>query len=304
MGAMSKLFGGIEGGGTKFICAVGTSPDDIRRETRISTKMPEETLGQAVAFFQEAEKDFGALSALGVSCFGPLDPRPASPSYGHILPTPKPGWTNADIVGTLRSALNIPIGFDTDVNGAALGEWIWGAGQGLDTFIYLTVGTGIGGGLLANGQLVHGLLHPEMGHIMIPHDKEYDSYEGWCPFHKDCFEGLASGPALEERWGQKAETLPPDHPAWELEAHYIALALANYITILSPQRIILGGGVGGREELLPLIRVNVQTILNGYVQSPAITENINEYIVPPGRGSRAGLWGAIALAQDACEEKR
>jgi len=295
---MNKLFGGIEGGGTKFICAVGTSPDDIRRETRIPTTTPDETLGGAISFFQE-ERDLGKLSALGVACFGPLDPNPASSSFGRILPTPKPGWTDADIVGALHSAFDVPIGFDTDVNGAALGEWTWGAAQGLDTFIYLTVGTGIGGGVMANGNLLHGLLHPEMGHIMIPHDKERDPFEGGCPFHKDCFEGLASGPALEKRWRQKAETLPPDHPAWELEAHYIALALANYITTLSPQRIIIGGGVGGREDLLPLIRKNVQTILNGYVQSPSITKNIDEYIVHPGLGSRAGLLGAIALAKEA-----
>lgn len=294
---MSKLFGSIEGGGTKFVCAVGTAPDDIRRETRFPTTTPAETLEQAVAFFKEAERDFGGLSALGVATFGPIDPNPASATYGRILPTPKPGWTDADIVGTLRSAFEVPIGFDTDVNGAALGEWTWGAAQGLDTFIYLTVGTGIGGGVMANGQLLHGLLCPEMGHIMIPHDRVRDPFEGWCPFHKDCFEGLAAGPALEKRWGQRAETLPPDHPAWALEAHYIALALANYIVTLSPQRIILGGGVGGREDLLPLIRREVQEILNGYVQSPAVTQNIDGFIVPPGLGSRAGMLGAIALAK-------
>src|SRR5678815_1426740 len=154
-----------------------------------------------------------------------------------------------------------------------------------DTFIYLTVGTGIGGGVMANGKLLHGLLCPEMGHILLPHDRERDPFEGACPFHKDCFEGLASGPALEKRWGQKAETLPPDHPAWELEADYIAMALSNYILTLSSQRIVIGGGVGGREELLPLIRQKVQALLNGYVQSSAITQNIAEYIVPPGLGS-------------------
>ena len=292
-----KMFGGIEGGGTKFICAVGTSPDDIRREIRIPTTTPEETLGQAVRFFKEVERDFGELSALGVACFGPLDPRLGSASYGHILPTTKSGWSNTDVVGTLRSAFDIPIGFDTDVNGAALGEWTWGAAQGLDTFIYLTIGTGIGGGGMVNGKLIHGLLHPEMGHIMISHDKERDPFEGSCLFHQDCFEGLASGPALEARWGGKAETLPLNHPAWELEAHYVALGLANFITTLSPQRIIIGGGVGGREELLPLARKNVQEILNGYVQSPSITTDIGEYIVSPGLGSRSGILGAIALAK-------
>jgi len=293
------MFGGIEGGGTKFICAVGTSPDDIRREIRIPTTTPEETLGHAISFFKQAEADIGRLSALGVACFGPVDPRPDSPTYGHILPTPKPGWTNTNVLGILKSVLDMPMAFDVDVNGAALGEWTWGAAQGLDTFIYLTIGTGIGGGSMVNGKLLHGLLHPEMGHIMIPHDKQRDPFEGACPFHGDCFEGLASGPALEKRWGQKAETLPPDHPAWALEAHYIALALANYITTLSPQRIIIGGGVGEREELLPLIRKNVQEILNSYIQSLAITKDIDEYIVRPGLGNLSGLLGAIALAQDA-----
>ena len=294
-----NLFGGIEGGGTKFVCAVGTGPDDIRLEGRIPTTTPEETLREAVAFFKKAEQDLGKLSALGFASFGPIDPNPVSPNFGYILPTPKPGWSNADVLGMLKSAFEIPIAFDLDVNGAALGEGLWGAAQGLDTFIYLTVGTGIGGGALVNGKLMHGLLSPEMGHIPLPHDFERDPFEGACPFHKDCFEGLASGPAMERRWGQKAETLPFDHPAWELEAHYIALALANYIYTLSPQRIIIGGGVGGRESLLPMIRRNVQNILNGYVQSPAITKDIDQYIVPPRLGNRSGMLGAIALAQEA-----
>jgi fructokinase len=291
------LFGGIEGGGTKFVCAVGTSPDDIRRETRFPTTTPAETLDNAIAFFKEAEADFGGLAALGVACFGPLDPTPASPTFGFILPTTKPGWSNTDVVGMLKSAFDIPIGFDTDVNGAALGEWTWGAAQGLETFVYLTIGTGIGGGALVNGKLLHGLLHPEMGHIPLPHDRERDPFEGICPFHKDCFEGLASGPAMEKRWGQKAETLPPDHSAWELEAHYIALSLQSYITTLSPQRIIIGGGVSTRDFLFPMIREKVKETLNKYVQAPEVGENIDEYIVPPGLGSRAGMLGAIALAR-------
>lgn len=291
------IFGGIEGGGTKFVCAVGTSPDDIRREERFPTVTPQETLDKAIAFFKQAEADFGKLSAMGIACFGPLDPNPDSPTFGHILPTPKPGWSNADVAGMLKSAFDIPIAFDTDVNGAAIGEWMWGAAQGLDTFIYLTIGTGIGGGAMVNGKLLHGLLHPEMGHIPLPHDRERDPFEGWCPFHKDCFEGLANGPALEKRWGQKAETLPSDHPAWDLEAHYIALALSTYIVTLSPQRIILGGGVMGQEFLFPMIRQKVKEALNGYVQSPAVGEDISKFIVPPGLGTRSGMLGAIALAQ-------
>ncbi|MCC6498718.1 MAG: ROK family protein [Anaerolineales bacterium] len=292
-----KLFGGIEGGGTKFNCIVGTSPNDIRREARFPTTTPNETLDEAIRFFQQAEADFGNLAALGIACFGPLDVTPASPTFGFILPTTKPHWSNFNVLGKLKSAFDIPIALDTDVNGAAFGEWTWGAAQGLDTFIYLTIGTGVGGGAMVNGKLLHGLLHPEMGHIRIPHDIQRDPYEGWCPFHKDCFEGLASGPAMEARWGQKAETLPPNHPAWDLEAHYIALALANFIVTLSPQRIILGGGVSTQKFIFPMIRQKVVEILNGYVQSPAVNEKIDEYIVPPALGARSGVLGAIALAQ-------
>ena len=290
---MKPLFGGIEGGGTKFVCAVGTGPDDVRAETRFPTTTPAETLGKAIEFFNQ----FDGLSAIGVACFGPLDPHPASPTYGQILPTPKPGWTNADIVGTLRSALALPIVFDTDVNGAALAEARWGAAQGCDPVLYLTIGTGIGGGALVNGKLLHGILHPEMGHIPLPRDPQLDPFPGVCPFHGDCFEGLAAGPALEKRWGQKAETLPLDHPAWDLEAHYIALALASYIYTLSPQKIIIGGGVTQQAHLLPLVRQKVQALLNNYVQSQLITQNIDTYIVPPGLGNRAGVLGAIALAE-------
>ncbi|MBV6450595.1 MAG: putative fructokinase [Anaerolineales bacterium] len=292
-----KLFGGIEGGGTKFNCIVGTSPDDIRREARFPTTTPNETLDETIRFFQQAEADFGNLTALGIASFGPLDVQPASPTFGFILPTTKPHWSNFNILSKLKSAFDIPIALDTDVNGAAFGEWTWGAAQGLDTFIYLTIGTGVGGGAMVNGKLVHGLLHPEMGHIRIPHDIQRDPYEGWCPFHKDCFEGLASGPAMEARWGQKAETLPPNHPAWDLEAHYIALALANFIVTLSPQRIIFGGGVSTQSFIFPMIRQKVLENLNGYVQSPAVNEKINEYIVPPALGYRSGMLGAIALAQ-------
>ena len=287
------MFGGIEGGGTKFVCAVGTGPDDIRAEARFPTTSPAETLGRAIAFF----KEHGALAAIGVACFGPLDPNPASSKFGRIMPTPKEGWTNADVAGALRSAIDLPIGFDTDVNGAALGEWRWGAAKGLDTFVYLTIGTGIGGGGLVNGRLMHGLIHPEMGHILLPHDRARDPFDGVCPFHGDCFEGLASGVAMEKRWGRRAETLPSGHPAWELEAHYIALALSNYVLTLSPQRIVLGGGVAGQRHLFPLIQRKVQEILNGYVQSPKVLGEIGDYIVPAELGGRAGVLGAIALAE-------
>jgi fructokinase len=191
------------------------------------------------------------------------------------------------------------VGFDTDVNGAALAEWRWGAAQGCDPVLYLTIGTGIGGGVLVNGKLLHGLVHPEMGHIFIPHDRGRDPFPGVCPFHGDCFEGLATGPSLKKRWGQPAETLPPDHPAWDLEATYIAYALANYITSLSPQRIVIGGGVAQQTQMFPLIHQKVPAILNGYIHSPQILEHITAYIVPPGLGGRAGVLGAIALAEQA-----
>jgi fructokinase len=291
----NHLFGGIEGGGTKFVCAVGTDPYDIRAEARFPTTTPDETLDQVASFF----KDHDGLSAIGIACFGPLDPRPDSADFGMILPTPKPAWSGANIVKMLRACFDVPIGFDTDVNGAALGEHLWGAAQGLDTFIYLTVGTGIGGGAYVNGRLLHGLLHPEMGHISVPHDLTRDPFEGACPFHRDCFEGLASGVAMERRWEQRAETLPSDHPAWDLEGHYIAHALASYICTLSPQRIIVGGGIGQRTHLLHSVQQKTVAVLNGYVRSPAILENIQSYIVPPGLGNRAGVAGAIALAQQA-----
>jgi fructokinase len=291
-----KLFGGLEAGGTKFVCAVGTGPDDLRAEARFPTTTPAETIRHVVEFFQPFQGQL-QLAAVGVASFGPVDLNPQSPTWGYITSTPKPGWANADLAGPLKRALGVPVGFDTDVNGAALGEYRWGAAQGLDTFIYLTIGTGIGGGAMVNGRLVHGLLHPEMGHLRLPRDPQRDPFPGACPFHGDCFEGLAAGPALEKRWGARAETFAPDHPAWALEAHYIALALTSYIYTLSPQRIILGGGVMAQPQLFPLVRAEVQALLNGYIQSPAILNSIETYLVPPALGGRAGVLGAIALAQ-------
>ena len=289
------LWGGIEAGGTKFVCAVGTGPDNLRAEVRFPTTTPEETIGRAVQFFQQQKK--GPLTAIGIASFGPVDLNPDSPTFGYITDTPKPGWAHTDFAGRIRRALGVPVGFDTDVNVAALGEYRWGAAQGLDTFIYLTIGTGIGGGGMVNGKLIHGLVHPEMGHIRIPHDRDRDPYAGSCPYHGDCLEGLAAGPALEERWGQRGETLPADHPAWPLEADYLAFGLVNIICILSPQRIIIGGGVMQQPQLFPLVRRRVQELLNNYLPVPAILDHIDDYIVPPGLGDRAGVLGAMALAE-------
>jgi len=294
---MGILVGGIEAGGTKFVCALGTGPEDVRDEIRFPTASPGETIGRAVRFFQESRARHGALAAVGIASFGPVDPDPASPRFGYITTTPKEGWRDTDFAGAVRRALGVPVGFDTDVNAAALGEARWGAAQGLDSFIYLTIGTGIGGGGLVRGQMMHGLLHPEMGHIRIPHDRAADPYPGCCPFHGDCLEGLASGPAIEQRWGSPAAKLPSDHPAWALEAEYLGLALANFICTLSPERIILGGGVMEQTHLFPRIRVRVQQLLGGYIQAPEIAHGMDQYIVPAGLGRRAGVLGALALAQ-------
>lgn len=289
------LYGGIEAGGTKWVCVVGSEPNALQAEATFPTTTPEETLSKAIAFF----RSHGKLDAIGIGSFGPVDVNPQSDTWGYITTTPKPGWQNTNVARRVQAELNVPIGFDTDVNAAALGEQRWGIAQGLDTFIYLTVGTGIGGGAMVNGRLVHGLIHPEMGHMVIPHDFERDPFPGSCPYHKDCLEGLAAGPALEARWKQRGETLAPDHPAWALEAHYLALALMNMVCTLSPQRLILGGGVMAQPHLFPMIRRNLAEYLAGYVQSPVFTETLDSYVVPPALGRYAGVAGALVLAQQA-----
>jgi fructokinase len=293
-----SLYGGIEAGGTKFVCVIGSNPDDLQAQVSFPTTTPRETLDRAIEFFQQYERQ-GSLAAVGIASFGPVDLSPTSSTYGYITSTPKPGWAYTEFAGRISKALRVPVGFDTDVNVAALGEATWGAAQGLDTFIYLTIGTGIGGGGMINGGLLHGLLHPEMGHLRVPHDWKQDSYPGACPFHGDCLEGLAAGPALLGRWGHLGEDLPPDHPAWALEANYLGLGLVNLICTLSPQRIIMGGGIMQQIRLFDMIRRKVQESLNAYLQVPAILEQISGYIVPPQLGNRAGALGAIQLAKDA-----
>lgn len=292
---MVTLFGGVEAGGTKFNCIIASGPENIVAETRIPTTTPEETLQKVIQFF-ELNRSSYPVSSIGIGSFGPLDLNPTSPTFGYITATPKPHWSYASIAKTIASALNLTVRIDTDVNAAALGEFTWGAAQGLDQFIYLTIGTGIGGGAMVNGKLVHGLVHPEMGHIAMPHDLSRDPYEGWCPFHKDCFEGLAAGPAIQMRWGVPASQLAVNHPAWQLEAYYIAAALQTYTCTLSPQRIILGGGVMNQQHLFPLIRREFQNMLNNYVQADVILNKLNQYIVPPVLGNRAGVLGSLALA--------
>ena len=291
----AKTYGGIEAGGTKFVCAIGTGPDALKWKTQFATTTPDETIGKAVAFFQDHMRT-QPLAAIGISSFGPLDLDKNSPSYGYITMTPKASWSNTDFTLRIQRELGVPVVIDTDVNGAALGEQTWGAARDLDTFLYLTVGTGFGGGGMANGRLMHGLVHPEMGHIRVPHDWEKDPYPGSCPYHGDCLEGLVCGRAMELRWGRLPETIPPEHPAWELEAHYLALAINNFICTLSPQRIIVGGGLMKHAGLLPLIQSKVAQLLNEYIRAEAVMNTISSYIVPPALGDLAGVLGALALA--------
>jgi fructokinase len=289
------LLGAIEGGGTKFICGIGTADGEILERISIPTTIPEETLGQAMDFFTGK-----SIQAIGIGTFGPIDVNPLSPDYGSVTRTPKLHWSGYRIVEAVKKSLNIPIGFDTDVNAAALGEATWGAAAGLNSCLYMTIGTGIGAGAISEGKLVHGLTHPEMGHILVRRHPD-DSYGGRCPFHQDCLEGLAAGPAVEDRWGMKAYDLDVGHAAWELESFYIAQALVHYILILSPEKIILGGGVMNQSHLFPLIREQVRKLLNGYVHHPALAEAIDPYIVPPALNGNAGLCGALALAKKVLE---
>ena len=276
----TTLLGAIEAGGTKFVCGVGTGPSDIAT-IQIPTTTPDETTDAAIAFLRAR-----GVSAVGIASFGPVDL-----AAGRITSTPKAGWRNFDLAGAVRRGLHVPVAFDTDVNGAALGEARWGAARGISDFLYLTVGTGIGGGAMVNSALLHGLGHPEMGHIRIPHDWAQDAFAGVCPFHGDCLEGLASGPAIEARWGRPASELGADHEAWILEAHYLALGMANWICTLSPKLILMGGGVAEQAQLFPMIRGELAKILNGYVAAPQV--------VPPELGARAGVLGALALAEQA-----
>lgn len=292
------MFGAIEAGGTKFVCAVGSDPADLTI-TQLPTTSPQATTAEAIHFLRTSSG--GKLQAVGIGSFGPVDLSPSSRTFGHITSTPKLSWQNFDLLGAVRAALDVPIGFDTDVNAAAFGEARWGAAQSITDFIYLTVGTGIGGGAIVNGQILHGMVHPEMGHILVPHDCQRDPYPGCCPFHHDCLEGLASGPAIQQRWGRPAQELPADHPAWPLEAHYLALGLANWVCTLSPKRIVLGGGVMQKQWLFPLIRSELVRLLNGYVQSTEL-KNVEDYVVPARLGNRAGIAGALALAQQAYQE--
>jgi fructokinase len=281
--------GALEAGGTKMVCAVGDEYGNILEQATFPTDTPELTMPKLIDYFKEKKVD-----ALGIGCFGPIDLNRNSPTYGYITSTPKIPWRDYNIVGVFKEALQIPIGFDTDVNGSCLGEVTFGALKGLNSGIYITIGTGIGVGIYSEGELLHNMLHPEAGHILLAKHPE-DHYEGKCPYHGCCFEGLAAGPAIEERWGMSAKELTNKDKVWELEAYYIAQALMSYILILAPNRIILGGGVMHQEQLFPLIRKNLKVMLNGYIETSEL-ENLNTYIVPSSLMDNQGIMGCLQLA--------
>lgn len=283
-------FGAIDAGGKRFICGITDENGITLEKTSFPTETPEKTIPSVIDFF----KDKG-ISALGIGCFGPLDLNPNSQTYGYITSTPKESWRNYNIAGVFKENLNIPVFLDTNINVGLLGEATWGAAKNVKNAVYLTIGTGIGGGAIVEGKLIHGLIHPEMGHIFVSRHPR-DKFTGNCPFHGgNCLEGMASGPAIEKRWGHPLEKLSPDHPAWNLEAYYIAHALVNYILVLSPEKIILGGDVMKHKHLFPIIRKAVIKLLNGYVQNDSIFKDIDNYIVSTDLGENSGFFGAAAL---------
>lgn len=286
-------YAAIEAGGTKFRVAIALGRD-IVTHTTIPTTTPEETLAAVVDFI----RDWGTVTAAGISCFGPLDLDPSSPSYGSITATPKPHWGNTPVLAIVADALGVPTAIDIDVGGAALGEWRWGAAQGLRHFIYITVGTGIGGGLFVDGKVHHGLGHPEMGHITVERVAG-DDYPGGCRFHGACLEGMAAGPAIEDRWGRPGPALTGRPEVWDLEATYLAEALRTLTYVAAPERIILGGGVLQQPGLLEQVRSQLGEQLAGYATSPRLSGSLDDYVVAPAFGQDAGLIGAIALAMSA-----
>lgn len=289
------IFGGIEAGGTKFVCGIGTSDGEILDNVQISTTTPGETTARVIDYFLGVKSKYD-WTRIGLASFGPVDLNPASRTFGYITSTPKKGWRDYNIRGALAEGLGTEVVMDTDVNGAGLAEYRWGAAKGKSPVVYLTVGTGIGGGVIIDGKPLHGLVHPEIGHVRIYREDSLDDFAGVCPYHKDCLEGLASGGALAARWGIPGYRLPPNHPGWELEAAYLAAGVANLVLTLSPEIIILGGGVMKNTFLFPMIRSRVKQILNNYVRKDEITKPDEGYIVAPGLKSFSGLLGAVALA--------
>lgn len=287
------IFGAIEAGGTKFVCAISDETLKIKERISIPTTTPEETLAEVFNFF-----DTYPVDAIGIGSFGPIDVNPLSETYGSITSTPKPGWKNFPFLKKMKKRYDIPYGWTTDVNAAAYGEIKKGVAIGKNSCIYITVGTGIGAGVVVDSKVIHGFGHPEAGHILVKRD-DRDNYEGTCPYHKDCLEGIAAGPAIGKRFGVTAQELPENHVAWEIEAYYLAQALVNYTLVLSPEKIIFGGGVMKQTQLFPLIYKEFSKLMNGYVSTPSL----EEYIVPCALGDNAGITGCLLLAQDAINSK-
>lgn len=285
--------GALEAGGTKMVMGLADGKGRILRSMSCQTRLPEETLPEILAFFEGEQ-----LDAFGIASFGPLDLNPASPHYGSMTSTPKLAWRNFPLLSRIQEALKVPCAIDTDVNGAVLAEVGLGAAQGLQNCLYLTIGTGIGGGLMAEGKLVHGLIHPEWGHIPLPRHPEDPLKRGVCPYHPACAEGLASGPAMQARWALPAQELPEDHQAWPMEAWYLAQVCMAALMTVSPQRIVLGGGVMQHKALLPMIREELHKLLGGYLSSPAL-KDLDSYIVAPALEPVSGLVGAALLAKAA-----
>jgi fructokinase len=289
---MSRVYGGVETGGTWCVCALGSGPDDIREWVEFPTTGPEETVDRIVAFFRAHP----APEAIGIGSFGPVDADPESSTWGQVTTTPKPGWQRTPLATTIRDRLHVPVAFDTDVAVAALGEHEWGAGRRRPSLCYLTVGTGIGAGLLIDGRPLRGLVHPEAGHIFVPHDRARDPFAGVCPVHGDCWEGLASGKAIAERWGADGSQLPAGHDAWSLEADYLAFGILALVLVASPHRVIVGGGVMQQPDLMDMVRARLRALVGGYLDTPLLGADIDDYVVAPELGDRAGALGAIALA--------
>lgn len=289
-------YGGVEGGGTKFVCAIGSSDGTIVAQERFQTEDPAVTLANAIGFFRDHPQK---VAAIGIGTFGPIELRHNQPNYGWITATPKIAWRNTDVVGPFAKVLNVPVAFDTDVNAAALGEWTFGALKGRDVGIYITVGTGIGGGVIVNGKPLHGLAHPEMGHIHVTHDLARDPYAGHCPYHGDCLEGLASGPALGERYGIAGEALADSHEGFALVAHYVAQALTTFTFAIAPERIVVGGGLGARPGFLELVRNDMRALGGGYPPASLVVDTLEDFVVTPGLDNRSGVLGSIALATTA-----
>ena len=292
------MLAGIEAGGTKMVCAVSDAELNLKGSAVFPTTTPQETIAEMINYFRKFDID-----AVGIGSFGPIDLNPKSPTYGNITKTPKTGWSDFDFVGVFKKAFGVPVGYDTDVNAAILGEVYKGAAYGCNNAIYITIGTGVGVGVYCNGGLVHGLVHPEAGHILLNRHPE-DSFEGSCPFHKNCVEGMASGPAIEKRWGKSPKLLIENDKVWELEAYYIAQAVASYILTYSPEKVILWGGVMHQDKLFDMVRSNVKEILNGYVHSEMVDSNIDQYIVKPALGEKPGITGALCLARIALNGAR